>query len=175
MDIVFILLMNQKCGYNFEVLSISMLTTYIWWSQKTFVQVFSQKNLFFQNLSCKTQGLAYLECGLSARLYTNQRSQVWSVSIQNYYPCTIWTNQPWSTGFQITQVWPVTHTWPYCVKPNIITRHWIGWFSNRMGTSDDDRRAHAMVWILSQCDQILVFVLHMPLSSDIPNSVAKSI
>jgi len=52
-------------------------------------QVFFQKNLFFQDLSCKTQGLAYLECGLSVRLYTNQRSQVWSISIQNYYPCTI--------------------------------------------------------------------------------------
>lgn len=107
-----------------------------------------------------------IECGLSVRLYTNQRSQVWSVSIQNYYPCTVWTNQPWSRGFQITQVWPITHTWPYCVRPNIITRHWIGWFSNRMGTSDDDRRAHAVVWF---CQSVTKFgYLYMPLSSDIP-------
>jgi len=41
----------------------------------------------------------------------------------------------------------------------------VGRFSNRTGTSDGDRMARGIVWILLQFDLIWVFALRAPLSS----------
>ena len=45
----------------------------------------------------------------------------------------------------------------------------IGRFSNRTGTSDDDRRARGTLLILLQFDHICVLELCEPLSSEVPD------